>query len=343
MNINNSTEELKIIAEIGVNHNGDMKIASDLIVEIAKTEADICKFQYFSADELSTVRAKKSAYQITNDQNETQFSMLKRLELTGDKILELMQECKLQNIEFLATAFSPSKLEWLIDNGQKRIKIASGDMNNPLILRIAAEAGVDVLLSTGMANFEEVQNSVEFMNSHGINMDKLTVLHCTSSYPAPYESLNLLTITKWWKKLGCRIGFSDHSDGALAGIAAVALGASVIEKHVTYDKTAHGPDHKASMEIKDFKKFSADLRSILPALTLKSEQTSECELENRLNVRRSIVASTTIRKGELFSLGNIDFKRPSDGINPMEFKKLIGKPSKRNYKVDDKVDNNEIY
>lgn len=335
-------KKLDIIAEVGVNHNGSVELARSLIGLIAKTGANICKFQYFTASELATKAAKKSKYQLSNNKKDNQIEMLQKLELKQGEISELIQECVHQNIEFLATAFSYQKLEWLLLNGQRRIKIASGDMNNPFLLQVAAEADCDVIMSSGMATITEVEKSIDFMVAKGLESSKLTILHCTSSYPAPMRSLNLLTISDWGKKIGCNIGFSDHSEGELASIAAVALGAKVIEKHVTYDRQADGPDHKASMEIEDFASFVDNLRSILPALKLKEGGAGFLEKENRINVRRSIVAKNYIALGEQFTESNIDFKRPGDGINPMKFELLVGLTSKRAYEIDEKIDEKEI-
>ena len=336
------SKSLSIIAEVGVNHNGSIERACEYVAAVSETGASICKFQYFDAKALVTKSAPAADYQKKNTGNQvSQYDLLESLELNQSEMLTLIQECRNKGVEFLATAFDPTKLEWLLGQGQRYVKLGSGDMNNPDLLSVAASSGLPSIVSTGMATMEEVDRSVEYMLAKGMALDQLTLLHCTTSYPAAPETLNLGTITKMEQRYGCRVGFSDHSVGAWAAIAAVSLGAVVVEKHVTFDRLEKGPDHLASMEISEFSSMVGDLHQLSLALGVKTTTISEKEAANLIAARRSIVAAAPIKKDQVFRESDFNFKRPGGGLNPLDRDLMIGKRALRSYRIDEQIHNDE--
>lgn len=337
-----NSKSLLIIAEVGVNHNGSVDKACEYVQAVSETGAGVCKFQYFDAKALVTKSAPSADYQKINTGNQvSQYELLESLQLNQSEMLTVIQECKNKGVEFLATAFDPAKLEWLLDQGQLYVKLGSGDMNNPDLLGIAASSGLPSIVSTGMATMEEVDRSVDYMLSKGMSLDRLTLLHCTTSYPAPPESLNLGTIINMKERYGCRIGFSDHSVGAWAANAAVSLGAEVVEKHVTFDRLEKGPDHLASMEISEFSSMVGDLHHLSLALGVKTTTISEKEAVNLIAARRSIVAAAPIIKNQVFRESDFNFKRPGGGLNPLDRDLIIGRRARRSYQIDEQIDNDE--
>ena len=328
-----------IIAEVGVNHNGSISIAKQLIDVAVSAGADIVKFQSFKATELVTSQASLASYQIENTKSDqSQLSMLKELELSADQFKELSEYCEVSGIEFLSTAFDKFSLDFLIDLGVKRVKVPSGELTNfPYLVYVAAKR-LPVILSTGMATLDEVYQSADVLVKNGLPNGHLTILHCTSNYPAKPNELNMLAMKTLKKELDFRIGYSDHSLGENAAIMAVALGAQIIEKHITLDRKMPGPDHLASMEPIDFKNYVSAIRRAFASMGDGIKKPSITEVENALLVRKSIVASRAIQEGEKFSENNITTKRPGSGLSPMLWEHVIGKRAIRNFSVDDMIE-----
>lgn len=328
-----------IIAEVGVNHNGSISIAKRLIDLAVSSGADIVKFQSFKAAELVTSQASLASYQIENTKSDQgQLSMLKELELSADQFKELSEYCEVSGIEFLSTAFDKFSLDFLIDLGIKRIKVPSGELTNfPYLVNVASK-GLPVILSTGMATLDEVYQSADVLVKNGLPNGKLTILHCTSNYPAKPNELNMLAMKTLEKELGFKIGYSDHSLGENAAIMAVALGAQVIEKHITLDRKMSGPDHLASMEPNDFIDYVIAIRTAFASMGDGIKKPSIAEAENSLVVRKSIVASKSILKGEKFSENNLTTKRPGSGLSPMLWDRVIGKRAIRDFSIDDMIE-----
>ena len=328
-----------IIAEAGVNHNGDLEIAKSLI-EVAKNAgADFVKFQTFKANQLVTKKAPKARYQVgVSDTGETQFEMLKNLELSDLMHRELMEKSKEQGIGFLSTAFDNESASMLFSMGQNIFKIPSGEITNLPYLRHIGGFGKRVILSTGMSTLGEVKEALAVLVTSGIPKSQITVLHCASAYPAPLIDVNLLAMRTIKEDLNVEVGYSDHTLGIEVSIAAVALGATVIEKHFTLDRNLPGPDHKASLEPDELNSMVAQIRNIEQALGDGMKRPMPSELENLELARRSIVAKCSIREGEIFSELNLSTKRPGTGISPMDWDRLIGSEATRNFDEDELID-----
>lgn len=328
-----------IIAEAGVNHNGDMNLAKELIEKAASSGADVVKFQTFNAERLVVQTADKANYQKnTNDLYETQYEMLKKLELSEYNHHELISHCKKFNIDFLSTGFDIESLDMLMRLGQSMIKIPSGEVNNFPLLRHIGNLNKEVLLSTGMSSMEDIAAALETLEESGTSRSKVTVLHCTTSYPLPMTEVNLRAMQVIKDVFKVSVGYSDHSLGIEVPIAATALGASVIEKHFTISRNLPGPDHKASLEPEELKLMVSSIRNIELALGDGIKQIMPSEYENKLVAQRSIVASTRIKAGDVFSESNLTSKRPGTGISPMKWPSIIGRISNRNYEIDDLID-----
>tara|TARA_Y100001978_G_scaffold201066_1_gene218610 strand:+ start:582 stop:1604 length:1023 start_codon:yes stop_codon:yes gene_type:complete len=328
-----------IIAEVGVNHNGDIDTAKKLIFEASKCGADIVKFQTFKTDKLVTSFAKKTNYQIqnTNKDSTIQKDMLKALELSKKDHLSLIDCCKENNIEFLSTAFDIESLQMLLNIGINRIKIPSGEITNLPYLREIGLTNLPIILSTGMANLEEINNALNILTESGRDKNSITVLHCTSEYPAPYKNVNLKAMNTIKESCKVNVGYSDHTLGIEVSIAAVSLGASIIEKHITLNKSQSGPDHKASLDPKEFELMVKGIRIIEKSLGIETKKPSENEIANSLLVRKSIVASRKINKGDIFTSDNLTCKRPFNGISPMKWDEIIGKTAEIDYEIDDTI------
>ncbi len=328
-----------IIAEAGVNHNGDMDIACKLIDAASLAGADIVKFQTFSAERLVTREAQKAAYQkITTSADESQFSMLKALELSHEQHLFLKNYCDKRQIEFFSTAFDLEGLDYLMSLGFNKIKIPSGEITNLPYLRKVGSFGKQVILSTGMSNLEEIESALLELESAGTSRQMVTVLHCNTEYPSPFEDVNLLAMNSIKNAFGVKVGYSDHTKGIEVAIAAVALGASVIEKHITLNRNMLGPDHLASIEPNELQQMVSSIRNIEMALGNSVKKPSPSELKNILIARKSIVASRFIAQGEILDEKNLTVKRPGTGISPMQWDKVLGKRASRAYEIDDLID-----
>lgn len=325
-----------VIAEAGVNHNGDISTAKKLIDAACDAGADAVKFQTFKAENLVCKTAEKAEYQLeTTDSTETQYDMLKKLELTRQMHEELMQYCNEKKIMFLSTPFDRESIRLLSDLGIKIFKIPSGEITNLPYLKEIARQQKRIILSTGMSNMDEVKAAVAVLRENGAK--DITLLHCNTQYPTPMTDVNLLAMVKMRDELGLPVGYSDHTQGIEIPIAAAALGAAVIEKHFTLDRNMEGPDHKASLEPKELKQMVEGIRNVESALGNGIKQMSESEKSNIDIVRKSIVAAVKIEKGEKFTETNLTTKRPGTGINPMRWDEIIGTTADRDYETDEMI------
>ena len=327
-----------IIAEAGVNHNGSLKKALELIDVAKLCGADAIKFQTFKAENLTTNYAPKAEYQKNNSlKKETQLEMLKKLEFTEEMHEACFKKCKKKKIIFISSAFDIESLKYLNKFGLKYFKVPSGEVTNIPYLEVLGKFKKKIILSTGMSNIYEINKAIKTLVMNGMNKKNIILMQCTSAYPAPYDEINLNTIATLRDKFKLNIGFSDHSLGVQASIAAVALGAKVIEKHLTLSKKLEGPDHKASLDPKEFKFMVQSIKIVEKTLGKKMKNITKSEKKNIYIVRKSIVALAKIKKNEKFSNFNITCKRPGIGIPPLFFKKLIGKKSTKNFNKDDLI------
>lgn len=327
---------LLLIAEAGVNHNGNLKNALRLVDIAKKAGADYIKFQYFKAADLATKNAKAAEYQIKNLRKKiSQFEILKKLELSKNDYKILISYAKKKKIKFLLSIFDHKSIEILKTFKLNEVKIPSGEVNNYPLLNYVGKNFKKVFLSTGMSTFLEIEKAIKILLYNGIKKKNLFLLHCITSYPAPLEDVNILNMLTIKKKFKLKVGFSDHTIGSISSICAVTLGAKVIEKHITINKNMSGPDHRASMNSFEFINFVKKLRAVKKILGSYNKKISFTEKKNKKLVRKSIVALAEIKKGEYFSEKNIACKRPEGGLSPMFWNKIIGLKSKKNYKIDE--------
>lgn len=328
-----------IIAEAGVNHNGEVQMAKRLIDEAAAAGADLVKFQTFNASRQVTLSAKKAYYQTqTTDGGESQHAMLQRLELTEVMHHELIDHCASRNIRFFSTGFDIESVDMLVRLGQEQFKIPSGEITNLPYLRHIGQLGKKIILSTGMANLGDIDAAIEVLEQAGTPRSKLTVLHCTTEYPTPMAEVNLRAMQSLHSAFGVDVGYSDHTQGIEVAIAAVAMGASVIEKHFTLDRTLPGPDHQASLEPAELSAMVAAIRNIEAALGDGIKRLTPSEARNKLVARKSLVASRSIKAGEVFTLENLTTKRPGNGISPMRWDEFLGRKAPRDYAADELIE-----
>ncbi len=338
MEIDLRFKKVFIIAEAGVNHNGSIDIAKKLIDVASEAGADAVKFQTFRAENLVTKKAKKANYQVeTTDSNESQFNMLKKFELDLEKHKQLISHCNQKQIIFLSSPFDIESTKLLYSLGLKTFKIPSGEITNLPYLRHIGKLNKNIIISTGMANLNEIKNALEVLINSGTKKDNITVLHANTEYPTPMEDVNLKAMITIGNTFKVRYGYSDHTSGIEVDIAAVAIGATCIEKHFTLDCNMEGPDHKASLEPDALKAMVKAIRNIEIALGDGIKKPSKSELPNIKIVRKSIVAKTPIKKGDILDRNNLSVKRPGDGINPMKWDEVIGTISKKNYNEDDLI------
>ncbi len=327
-----------IIAEAGVNHNGSVELAKQLIDVAVKAKVDAVKFQTFKAENVVSKNAEKAQYQKdTTDESESQFDMIKKLELDVETHKELIAYCQEKDIMFLSTPFDHESVEMLNVLGLEIFKIPSGEITNLPYLRYIGSLGKRVILSTGMSNLSEVGDALNILINAGTSKDNITVLHANTMYPTPMEDVNLNAMLTIQKEFSVSVGYSDHTLGIEVDIAAVAMGASVIEKHFTLDKSMEGPDHKASLEPSELKAMVDAIRNIEKALGSGEKKLSPSESENIKVVRKSIVASQDIEKGEVLAVNNIMVKRPGNGISPMKWDDIIGTIASKDYKIDNLI------
>tara|TARA_R110001592_G_scaffold108762_3_gene303887 strand:+ start:3334 stop:4359 length:1026 start_codon:yes stop_codon:yes gene_type:complete len=316
-----------IIAEAGVNHNGDMQLAKRLIDVAVEAGVDMVKFQTFKADKLVSKAAKKAEYQTKNtgDPDDSQYNMLKKLELSHENHVELIAYCKERDIQFFSTAFDSEGLEYLNGLDFKKFKVPSGEITNYPYLKKLAEIGKPVILSTGMANMQEIEAAIKVLISENLTKKDITVLHCNTEYPTPMEDVNLLAMNHIKNQIGVEVGYSDHTLGIEVPIAAVALGAKVIEKHFTLDRNLPGPDHKASLEPLELKAMVKAIRNIEKAISGPGKkEPSNSELKNKVVARKSIHVQRSFLQGEIIEESDLITLRPGNGISPMEWHDVIG-------------------
>lgn len=329
-----------IIAEAGVNHNGSIELAKQLVDKAVEAGADYIKFQTFKAANLVTRSAQQADYQMRNigSRDNSQYQMLKKLELSQEEHLELIGYCQQRGIHFFSTAFDSDSVEFLDSLHLGLWKIPSGEITNyPYIKQIAQKQG-DVILSTGMSTSEDIQNAVDVLLRWGKTKDQITILHCNTEYPTPFEDVNLRAMQTIKERFGTQVGYSDHTRGIEVPIAAVALGAAVIEKHFTLDRNMPGPDHKASLEPDELKAMVSAIRNIEKALGSAEKKVSESERKNIAIARKSIVAARNISKGEIFTEDNLTVKRPGTGISPMRWEEVLGTRAVRDFQEDELIE-----
>jgi N,N'-diacetyllegionaminate synthase len=333
------TNRTLIIAEAGVNHNGDLELARQLIYAAAEAGADLVKFQTFNADRQVTRTARKADYQTqTTDSKESQHEMLRRLELTAEMHKELIAHCAASNIGFFSTGFDIESVDLLVSLGQDRFKIPSGEITNLPYLRHIGRLGKPVIFSTGMATMGEIEAAIDVLEQSGTPRADITVLHCTTEYPTPMAEVNLRAMQSIHTAFGVAVGYSDHTAGIEVAIAAVAMGASVIEKHFTLDRNLPGPDHKASLQPEELTAMVSAIRNIEIALGDGIKRLTPSEARNKSVARKSLMASQAIKAGEVFSANNITAKRPGTGISPMRWDEVIGRTAHRALEVDEFVE-----
>ncbi|ABM76865.1 N-acetylneuraminate synthase [Prochlorococcus marinus] len=333
---------VKIIAEAGVNHNGEIQNAYRLIDSAKFAGADAIKFQSFSSIELTAENAPKAKYQQMYADRSTQREMLARLELNEMEHQLIADYCEKIEIEFLSTAFGQSQLDLLIKLKVQAIKVASGEITHwPLLKEMAKKAyenNLDVYLSTGMSEIKEIQDALDIFIKEDISLGKIFILHCTSHYPAPYNAVNMKALRTLRNTFQCKVGYSDHTTGILTSVVAVALGAEIIEKHITLDQAMKGPDHKASLNPQEFRSMVKEIRNCEEILGQEEKTLQDCERDTRYVARRSIRASEIINKGDVLNEKNLICKRPNDGISPMNYPQILGKRAKREYEIGECID-----
>ncbi len=332
-------DRVLVIAEAGVNHNGDIQLAKQLIDVASEAGADIVKFQTFSASRLVTRTAKKADYQIqTTGAEESQYEMLSRLELSEDMHRELIAHCATRSIGFFSTGFDIESVDLLVSLGQDRFKIPSGEITNLPYLRHIGQLGKTVILSTGMATLGEIEAAIEVLEQSGTPRAHLSVLHCTTEYPTPMNEVNLLAMRSIHTAFGVAVGYSDHTQGIEVAVAAVAMGATVIEKHFTLDRTLPGPDHQASLEPRQLRAMVSAIRNIEVALGDGIKRLTPGEARNKPVARKSMVASRAIKVGEVFTADNLTTKRPGTGVSPMHWDEVLGRKALREFLAGELID-----
>lgn len=326
-----------IIAEAGVNHNGDLNLAKRLVDMACDAKADAVKFQFYHTEQLAVSTLQKTKYQKRNTGcDDSQFDMLKKLELSAKDMEELFWYCKSKNIQFLSSAFEEESYEYLDQLGVQILKIPSGEITNYLLLKRLSYLKQDIILSTGMASFDEIKDAIELLESNHIQR-QIILLHCISSYPTKLSDVNLRVMESLRTTFLKQVGFSDHTIGYEAGLAAVAMGATVIEKHITLNKEWNGPDHRVSMEPNEFKNYVNSIRRVEQALGNGAKTLTEEEQQNKKLVRKYLVATRPIKKGDTFTLENIGVKRVGEGITPMRINEILGRKAQINYEKDERI------
>ena len=325
-----------IIAEAGVNHNGSIKLAKQLVDVAVNAGADAVKFQTFKAADLVIKNAQKAEYQKrTTGSEESQFDMIKKLELNDKSHKELISYCNKKKIMFLSSPFDIDSIKFLYDLGLQIFKIPSGEITNLPYLREIGKLNRKVILSTGMANLEEIKDAIDILKTEGTQKDNITVLHANTMYPTPMRDVNLKAMLTIGETFDINYGYSDHTLGIEVDIAAVAMGAKCIEKHFTLDKNLEGPDHKASLEPDELKSMISAIRNIEIALGSSIKKPTESEISNIQIARKSIVTKTKIKKGDTLNDKNLSTKRPGSGISPMRWDNIVGTKAKKNYNEDE--------
>tara|TARA_A100001035_G_C27787412_1_gene505298 strand:+ start:5963 stop:6973 length:1011 start_codon:yes stop_codon:yes gene_type:complete len=327
-----------IIAEAGCNHNGELKLAKKLIDIAKRAKADAVKFQSFKVEELAVKNAPKANYAISNTKfYKTQYEMQSRLQLSFNDQLKLLKYCKKKRIKFLSSSFDVQSTEDLKKMNLDIIKIPSGEITNlPNLIKIGS-LKKKIILSTGMSTIREIKQAIKILNQKGTNQKDITLLHCTTDYPAKLKDINLLAIRQLRKIFNMKVGYSDHTNGIEVSIAAAALGASVIEKHITLSRELEGPDHYASLEENEFTKMVQSIRNLEIAMGNGKKKPTQNEIKNIYTVRKSIKARKFINKGEVFSEENLLVARPNSGLSPMKWDKIVGKKAKKSFNIGEDI------
>ena len=335
------SKHVLIIAEAGVNHNGSLVTAKKMVDAAVDAGVDVIKFQTFNSSKLVSKEARQAEYQkknIGSGGNDSQLEMLRKLELSVTDHHELVDYCKQKGVMFFSTAFDLDSIDFLHTLGMGLWKIPSGEVTNYPYLKKIAQYGEDVILSTGMCEISDIEDAYEVLVSNGVKKEQITILHCNTEYPTPYEDVNLLAMCEIRDKFGVNVGYSDHTKGIEVPIAAVALGATVIEKHFTLDRNMSGPDHKASLEPDELKAMVSGIRNIEKALGTGHKTVSASEQKNISVARKSIVAACCIRKGEKLTENNLTVKRPGNGISPMKWEDVVGRNAIRDFQEDELIE-----
>ncbi len=328
-----------VIAEAGVNHNGDMDIARRLIDAAVAAGADYVKFQTFKAERLVTRSAEKAEYQKNHTEvAESQFEMLRRLELSETMHTELIRHCASRGIKFLSTGFDIKSLDFLAGLDMPVFKVPSGEITNLPYLRHIGGLGRPIILSTGMSTLAEIGDAINVLEQVNVLRSDITALHCTTEYPAPIEEVNLLAMNTIRDTFGVQVGYSDHTKGIEIAIAAVAMGACLIEKHFTLDRGLPGPDHEASLEPEELKVMVSAIRNVELAMGDGVKRPTASEIPNIRIARKSIVAARTIRTGDFYTQDNLAIKRPGNGVSPMRLDEMLGRIAERDYQADELID-----
>lgn len=333
-------ERVLIIAEAGVNHNGSIELAKQLVDKAAEAGVDIIKFQTFKSEKLVSKRARQAEYQQRNigKEDEGQLAMLKRLELSHSDHETLISYCQKKGVRFFSTAFDMESIEYLHSLQMGFWKIPSGEITNYPYLRKIASYGEPVILSTGMSELSDIERALNVLMEFGLSKEQITILHCNTEYPTPFVDVNLKAMLEIGERFGVKIGYSDHTQGIEVPIAAVAMGATVIEKHFTLDKNMEGPDHKASLEPDELSRMVLSIRNIEQALGSGHKSVSDSERKNMEIARKSIVAACPIKRGEPLTEANITVKRPGNGISPMRWNEVIGTFAVRDFNEEDMIE-----
>lgn len=328
-----------IIAEAGVNHNGSLELAKQLIDKAVEAGVDIIKFQTFKSEKLVSKDAKQAEYQQKNigKEDEGQLAMLKKLELSQADHEELIAYCNKKGIRFFSTAFDMDSIDYLHSLNMGLWKIPSGEITNYPYLRKIAQYQEPVILSTGMCELNDIEAALNVLLEFGAKKEQITILHCNTEYPTPLGDVNLKAMLEIGEKFGVQVGYSDHTKGIEVPIAAVALGATVIEKHFTLDKNMEGPDHKASLEPEELKAMVSAIRNIEQALGTGHKTISESERKNIEIARKSIVSACPIKKGEMFTEENLTVKRPGTGISPMRWNEIVGQTARKDFEEEEMI------
>ena len=329
-----------VIAEAGVNHNGDLATARRLVDCAVEAGADLVKFQTFKAEKIATDTARRANYQARNEggtKADSQLEMLKRLELSEADHAKLIEHCEARGIGFFSTGFDLDSLDFLNGLGFEQFKVPSGEITNLPYLRRVASFGKEIILSTGMASLGDIEAAIEAIEAAGLRRERIIALHCTTEYPAPFDEVNLLAMNTIGQAFGVRVGYSDHTQGIEVSLAAVALGARVIEKHFTLDRSLPGPDHAASIEPDELSALVRGIRRIEQALGQPQKRRTASEASNVAVARKSIVAARPIAAGEIFSEKNLTVKRPGTGISPMRWDEVIGGAAPRDFISDEEI------
>ena len=328
-----------IIAEAGVNHNGSIETAKLLIDKAAEAGVDYIKFQTYKTENLVSKDAKKAEYQKANMGGEdSQFAMLKQLELSYSEQEELIAYCNSKGVAFFSTAFDDESIDFLAEKGLDMWKIPSGEITNFPYLRKIGRMGKKIMLSTGMCNIDDIKATIDTLIRFGTRIENISILHCNTEYPTPMYDVNLSAMNEIRNIFHTEVGYSDHTMGIEVPIAAVAMGATIIEKHFTLDRNMSGPDHKASIEPDELKEMVKSIRNIEKAIGNGKKEVSESEKKNISIARKSIVAARNIKKGEIFTEENITVKRPGTGLSPMKWEEIVGQKAIRDFNVEELIE-----